>query len=70
MNDEQLIAILAAVLSIGTGREPDELFENALQCAVLARKYVAENKRTQMLRMDYEIATPEKIEESLLNPWP
>jgi hypothetical protein len=54
MKDEQLLAILAAVLSIGTDREPDELFENAAQLVVLARRYVEENKRTQRLKIDYD----------------
>jgi hypothetical protein len=65
MNDESLVAILAAVLSIGTDRAPEDCLPNAV--CLEARKYVAENKRTQSLRTDYEIATatPEFIEQIL-----
>jgi hypothetical protein len=67
MNDEALVAILAAVLSIGTDRAPEDCLPNAVCLAVAARKHVAENKRTQSLRTDYEIATatPEFIEQIL-----
>jgi hypothetical protein len=70
MNDEALIAILAAILSVGQKEyEPHELLQDASALLQASQRYVAYSKQTARLKMDYEIetATPEKIEQILKN---
>ena len=67
MPDESLVAILAAILSVGTKKPSEDFLPEAAYLAVAARKHVEEIKRTTSLRMDYEIAaaSAEKIERIL-----
>jgi hypothetical protein len=70
VNDEQLLAILAAILSVGqTEYEPHELLQDASALLQASQRYVKYSKQTARLKMDYEIqtATPEKIEHILKN---
>lgn len=53
MNDEQLIAVLAAILS--RGQPPEDLLQEAIALAGTARRAVAENKQTRRLRIDFEV---------------
>ncbi len=55
MNDRDLVAILAALLSIGTKRPPEDFLQEAVNLAVAADRAVAENKKTHRLRIDYEV---------------
>ncbi len=55
MNDEQLIAVLAALLSVGRKEPPENFLQEAIALAVAAGRAVEENKRTQRLRIDYQI---------------
>lgn len=57
MNDDQLIALLAALLAIGTDREPEDFFQNAAYLASAAKRFVADSKLTTRLKIDYAVAT-------------
>lgn len=57
MKDEDLVAIVAAILAGDRSEMPSDLFDRAARLVVAARKHVAENQRTQRLRIDYEVET-------------
>jgi len=53
MNDRDLVAILAAILS--RGQPPEDCLQEAIALAGAARRAVAENKQTRRLRIDFEV---------------
>jgi hypothetical protein len=55
MADEDIVAIVAAVLASNKPELPSDLFDRAASLVVAARKHVAEMKRTARLRIDYEV---------------
>ena len=70
MPDDQLVAILAAILSVGQKEyAAHELLQDASALLQASQWYVKYSKETAMLRIDYEVetATPEQIERILKN---
>lgn len=57
MNDRDLVAILAALLSVGRKQPPEDFLQEAINLAVAADNAVTENKLTQALRIRFEVAT-------------
>jgi hypothetical protein len=58
VNDEQLLAVLAAILSVGQHEyEPHELLRDASVLMQAAQRYVKYSKETAMLKIDYEVAS-------------
>jgi hypothetical protein len=71
MPDDQLIAILAAILSVGQKEyAAHELLQDASALWQASQRYVKYSKETTRLKIDYEVetATPEQIENILRNP--
>jgi hypothetical protein len=68
VNEESLIAILAAILSVGHKEyAAHELLQDAAALLQASQRYVKYSKETTMLKIDYEVetATPEQIERIL-----
>ena len=57
MKDEQLLAILAAILSIGQPWEPEDLFTNARYLMQEAKKYVDTAIETARLKEEFKRVT-------------
>jgi hypothetical protein len=55
LNDEQLVALLAAILS--RGQPAEDFIQEAIALAGAARRAVEENKQTRRLRIDFEVET-------------
>jgi hypothetical protein len=60
VKDEDIVAIVAAILASDKPELPSDLFDRAAQLVLSARKHVAEMKRTSRLRIDYEVAAGQK----------
>ena len=56
MKDEELLALIAAILSVGHVEEPEDLFHNAAYLMNAARRYVADSKRTTRLKAEFAAA--------------
>jgi hypothetical protein len=57
MKDEQLIAVLAAILAVGKKESPEDFLQEAINLSVAAGRAVADSKRTTRLKIDFEVAT-------------
>lgn len=57
MKEEQLLAILAAILSVGHAQEPEDLFQNAPYLMNTPRRYLEESKRTTRLKAEFAAVT-------------
>jgi hypothetical protein len=55
VNDESLVAILAAVLAVGKKEPPEDFFDDAAYLLAASRRYVARSKETTRLKIDFEV---------------
>lgn len=60
MKDEDIVAIVAAILASDTPELPSDLFDRAISLVTAARKHVARAKETTRLKIDYEVAMSQK----------
>ena len=55
MNDRDLVAILAAILSLGKQGAPEDFLQYAINLAAAADKAVTDSKLTTALRIRFDV---------------
>jgi hypothetical protein len=55
MNDRDLVAILAALISLGTKRPPEDFLQEAINLAGAAGRAVDDSKLTTVLRIRFDV---------------